>query len=247
MKDNFSSGSDKYALYRPSYPAAFYDYLKTIINGNENAWDCATGNGQVAEMIASVFTNVFATDISQQQINNAVHRPNIHYSVQPAEKTNFQNNFFDLIIVAQAVHWFDFEKFFTEVKRTSKQNSLLVIIGYGRLKTEPKVEEVVEKFYSKVVGPYWDKERKYIEEEYKTIPFPFGEIQPPSFTSSYEWTLEHLLGYLGTWSAVKHYIKQNGNNPIDLIRDEMAKAWGNTEKRAVDFPLISRIGKVNPS
>jgi hypothetical protein len=247
MKDNFSIASDKYARYRPAYLPEFYSYLKTIINGTENAWDCATGNGQVAEKIAGIFTNVYATDISQQQINNAIELPNIRYSIQPAEQTNFQSNFFDLIIVAQAVHWFDFERFYAEVERTGRKNAVLAIIGYSRLQTEPKVEEVIEKFYSDIVGVYWDKERRYVEEEYKTIPFPFEEISAPAFINTYEWTLEHLFGYLGTWSAVKHYIKQNGHNPIDLIQEELTGAWGNEYTRAVHFPLLARIGIVNPT
>ena len=246
MKDNFSTESDKYARYRPSYPREFYHYLETIVTGNENAWDCATGNGQVAEKIASVFQTVFATDISQQQISNAIQLPNIHYSIQPAEDTNFGNNFFDLVVVAQAVHWFDFKKFYTEVERTCRKNARLAIIGYGRLRTDPKVEEVIEKLYTDIVGIYWDKERRYVEEDYKTIPFPFEEITAPPFRSTYEWTIEHLLGYLGTWSAVKHYAKHNnGSNPVTLIREELTDAWGATEKRIVHFPLLTRIGKVN--
>jgi ubiquinone/menaquinone biosynthesis C-methylase UbiE len=245
MKDNFSTESDKYARYRPAYPSEFYSFLKTIIPGTENAWDCATGNGQVAEKIASIFKNVYATDISQQQISNAVYLPNIHYSIQPAERTDFENNFFDLIIVAQAVHWFDFEKFYFEVKRTGRSNSLIAVTGYALIKTDPKVEDVIDKFYNNIVGIYWDNERRYVEEEYKTIPFPFEEITVPPFQSTYEWTLEHLFGYLGTWSAVKHYIKQKGRNPVALIEEELTEAWGNIDKRTVHFPLITRIGKVN--
>ena len=104
MKDNFSIQSDKYAKYRPTYPNEFFDYLKTIIPGNENAWDCGTGNGQVAGKLTGFFNSVYATDISQKQLNNAIRLPNIYYSLQPAEQTSFKENFFDLIIVAQAVH-----------------------------------------------------------------------------------------------------------------------------------------------
>ena len=245
MKDNFSAESDNYAKNRPSYPGEFFQYLNTLINGTENAWDCATGNGQVAVKISTLFKNVYATDISEQQVGNAVQLSNIHYSVQPAEATDFRDNFFDLIIVAQAVHWFDFEKFYAEVKRTAKTNSLLSIIGYGRLKTDPRIESVIEKLYTEIVVIYWDKERRYIEEDYRTIPFPFEEISVPDFESRYNWTLEHLIGYLGTWSAVKHYIKQNGNDPVALIRHDLADAWQQADTRTITFPLLTRIGKVN--
>ena len=247
MKDNFSGDSDKYARYRPSYPSEFYDYLKTLITRNENAWDCATGNGQVAERIAPFFKNVFATDISRQQLDNAVMLPNIHYSIQPAERTDFENNFFDLIMVAQAVHWFDFRKFYFEVERTARNNSLLAIIGYSKVRINPAVDTVIEKLYTNIVGDYWDKERKYVEENYSTIPFPFEELTAPPLESSYEWTLEHLLGYLGTWSAVKHYVRQNNRDPVDSIQHELEDAWGKEDARTVHFPLLTRIGRVNIS
>jgi ubiquinone/menaquinone biosynthesis C-methylase UbiE len=128
-KDNFSSQSDQYAKYRPGYPAAFFEYLNTILTGTQNAWDCGTGNGQVATLLAKMFDTVYATDISQSQLDNAAHADNIIYSVQPAEQTDFPDHHFDLVIVAQAIHWFDFEKFYAEVKRTCKENALLIVIG----------------------------------------------------------------------------------------------------------------------
>jgi ubiquinone/menaquinone biosynthesis C-methylase UbiE len=247
MKDNFSIDSNKYAKYRPAYPQEFFEYLSTIKTGSENAWDCGTGNGQVAEKLAGMFTNVYATDISQAQLENAAKLPNIIYSVQPAEKTDFKPNFFDLIIVAQAVHWFDFERFYSEVKRTAKCNSLLAIIGYARLKITQELDKLIDKLYFTIVGNYWDKERKYVDDEYRTIPYPFEELAVPDFKNCYTWTFEHLIGYLGTWSAVKHYIKEIGKSPIELVYEDLRDSWGQTEKRVVSFPLLLRIGKIKTS
>src|SRR5688572_28079514 len=118
MKDNFSSHSAQYARCRPGYPSDFFIWLNNHVADKKNAWDCGTGNGQVAFELSKTFEHVFATDISQSQIDNALLAGNIHYSIQPAEHTNFPNGEFDLIIIAQAIHWFDFEKFYDEVKRT---------------------------------------------------------------------------------------------------------------------------------
>ncbi|HLO73373.1 MAG TPA: class I SAM-dependent methyltransferase [Flavobacterium sp.] len=241
-KDNFSSQSDQYAKYRPTYPKEFFEYLNSIIINKQNAWDCGTGNGQVAYELAKTFENVFATDISQSQIDNALQANNISYSVQPAEQTNFDDKRFDLIIVAQAIHWFDFDKFYEEVRRTTKENALLCVIGYGRIKISEPIDNLITKFYTNVIGTYWDKERKYVDENYETIPFPFNEIQTPKFENQHLWTLEHLIGYLNTWSAVKHFIKQNGFNPIDKLQNEIEQLWNSEEKKVV-FPLLLRIGK----
>ena len=114
MKDNFSKDSDLYAKYRPTYPKELFTYLFDLVENKDFAWDCATGNGQVAVELAKGFNVVKATDLSDSQLENATREDNINYSVQLAEKTNFKNNQFDLITVAQAIHWFNFEQFYAE-------------------------------------------------------------------------------------------------------------------------------------
>ncbi|MEO8855020.1 MAG: class I SAM-dependent methyltransferase [Ginsengibacter sp.] len=244
MKDNFSLHSDKYAKYRPAYPVEFFTYLNSIVPNKKNAWDCGTGNGQVAFELSKMFENVFATDISQSQIDNALKIDNISYSVQPAEKTNFKDQFFDLIVIAQAIHWFDFEKFYSEVRRTAVENALICVVGYGRIEISEQIDSIVSNFYKKVIGKYWDKERKYIDENYKTIPFPFYEIQTPNFVNTLRWTLEQLIGYLNTWSAVKHFIKENGHNPVDKLQIEIEQYWEKEQAIEVRFPLLLRVGKI---
>ncbi|MDT3402455.1 class I SAM-dependent methyltransferase [Mucilaginibacter terrae] len=244
MKDNFSTQSDHYAKYRPTYPPELFDYLLSITPSHQTAWDCGTGNGQVAFELAKRFEQVYATDVSQAQIDNASQANNITYSVQPAEQTNFDNNFFDLIVVAQAIHWFDFEKFYNEVRRTVKANALLCVTGYGMIQVSAEVDAVIDHFYRNVIDSYWDAERKYVDENYQTIPFPFEEIEAPEFANVLEWNSEHLMGYLNTWSAVKHFIKQNGYNPVDELKLEIEKHWGNDDFKRVKFPVLLRIGKV---
>jgi SAM-dependent methyltransferase len=245
MKDNFSTKADDYARYRPGYPDKVFEYLGHILPTKENAWDCATGNGQVAVRLASFFDQVYATDISKSQLEHAPRNPNIQYSLQSAEKTDFPADFFDLITVGQAIHWFDFERFYAEVKRTARKNALLVILGYGRIQVNPDIDQCVDELYTDIVGKYWDAERKYVEEGYRTIPFPFEELPVPFFSLSMDWTLGHLRGYLETWSAVKHYRRHHQKDPVALIYPELKAGWGEQEKRTVNFPLLLRIGKIN--
>lgn len=244
MKDNFSTQSSQYAQYRPTYPKEVFDYLKTLIKSPQYAWDCGTGNGQIAIHLSSFFHQVFATDISQSQIDNAIQAQNIIYSLQPAEKTNFPNDIFNLIIVGQAIHWFDFEAFYQEVKRVSCDNALLVVIGYDLLSIDNEVDIIIRELYTDIIGKYWDKERHYVDEKYKTIPFPFEEIKVSAFHYELEWNLESLIGYLNTWSAVKHYVQANKKNPVELIYPKLQKQWNEIEKKRVSFPLLLRIGKI---
>ena len=117
--DNFSKQSSGYARYRPDYPPELFAFILERVNGREHAWDCATGNGQTAKELARHFQQVFATDISERQLEHAERRENIIYSCQPAEQTDFQEHFFDLITVSQALHWLDFDRFFAALERNA--------------------------------------------------------------------------------------------------------------------------------
>jgi ubiquinone/menaquinone biosynthesis C-methylase UbiE len=244
MKDNFSHHSSHYALYRPTYPAALFDYLDTIVSAKDKAWDCGTGNGQVAAELAKRFGAVYATDISQSQLDHATRAPNLIYSLQPAERVDFPDQQFDLVTVAQAIHWFDFDKFYAEVRRTAKKGGVLTVIGYGGLQVSAELDRIKKDFYKDVVGPYWDKERSYIDEDYKTIPFPFEELPAPAFTQTLPWTKKHFAGYINTWSAVKNFIAKNGYNPVDAIVPAIEEAWGPEPTMEVRFPVLLRVGLV---
>ncbi len=247
MKDLFSTRSDQYARYRPTYPEEVFRYLVSRANGKKRLWDCATGNGQVAGPLSDFFEEVYATDISSSQISNAVQAQNIFYSVQPAEKADFPDHFFDMITVSQAIHWFDFPAFYKEVFRTLKADGVFAAIGYGMfsIDDDEKSNSEAQAFYHDVTGPYWDPERKFVDEYYRTILFPFTEITAPEFTIQREWTLEDCLGFLSTWSAVKHYIRVNQKNPLEDFEKQIAQFWNKNQKKKIRFPVFMRIGTLS--
>ena len=243
MKDNFSVQAKAYAQFRPYYPQDMISYIISFVSNKEYALDVATGNGQVAAAIAPYFDKVYGTDISPKQLQNATPGPNLIYKECTAENTDFQNEQFDLITVAQAIHWFKFDEFYAEVRRILRPEGLFAVMGYGLFSTNPETDKILNNFYSNIVGPYWDAERKYLDHNYTTIPFPFKEVEAKNFTNNFTWTFEQLTGYLETWSATQHYIKQNGSNPIDIIHDELKQSWEANNKE-VTFPLLLRLGKL---
>ena len=242
MKDNFSHQSADYANFRPQYPKEIFDEIKTRLKSSTCAWDCATGNGQVAKELSKFFEDVKATDISKNQLNQAPKLANINYSVQTAEKVDFPDNSFDLITVAQAIHWFNFDKFYTEVKRTLKNDGIFVVLGYSLFRSNPETNKIMDNFYYNIIGPYWDEERKYLDDGYKSIPFPFQEIETSEVFFKEEWQLERLIGYLKTWSAVKHFIDKNGYDPVDELYDDLKESFG--DKNIIEFPILFRMGRV---
>lgn len=244
-KDNFSKQASVYAQFRPHYPDEMIAYLVSFARNKGVALDVATGNGQVAQKLAAHFETVYATDISEKQLENAIKADNIIYQKEPAEQTDFKNHQFDLITVAQAIHWFNFGAFYKEVERILKPDGIFVVMGYGLFSTNPYSDKILMDYYHNIVGPYWDVERKYIDEKYETIPFPFDEIQAQKFSNHFQWTFEQLIGYLATWSATQHYKNKNGKDPVDLIHSDLKTSWDNNDKK-VTFPLLLRIGKLKP-
>ncbi|WP_127475388.1 class I SAM-dependent methyltransferase [Sulfurivermis fontis] len=248
FKDHFSGHAADYTRYRPGYPYALFAWLAQQAPGHERVWDCATGNGQAALGLAAHFDAVIATDASANQIAAATAHPRVRYAVAPAEASGIAAHSVDLITVGQALHWFDFPAFYAEAARVLKPGGVLAAWSYGLMQISPAVDAAVWRLYEPITGAYWPPERRYVEEQYHTLPFPLDEIAAPSFAMEAQWTLEQLLGYLGTWSAVQRYRKERGNDPLQLIADELAAAWGGADTvRRVVWPLSMRVGRFNSS
>jgi ubiquinone/menaquinone biosynthesis C-methylase UbiE len=163
MKDLFSQQAAEYAKYRPTYPHALYKCIFSHVHHFDCAWDCGTGNGQAAVALAKKFKQVIATDVSETQILHAQSRTNIIYQVCPAEKTPFSSHSFDLVTVAQALHWFDFDLFYPELKRVLKPHGLFAAWSYGLARVDPQVDRVIDFFYDQLLAPYWDPRRRLID------------------------------------------------------------------------------------
>jgi ubiquinone/menaquinone biosynthesis C-methylase UbiE len=243
-KDLFSTQAETYANYRPTYPQALYDFLYSLSSTHEKAWDCATGNGQVASVLADEFQEVHATDISEGQLKNARRKDNVIYSLSRAENTNFSSHVFDLITVGTALHWFDLAHFYDEVRRVGKPGAYLAAWAYLLCHCDPVIDELTRHLYGDILKDYWDPERRLVEEEYRTIPFPFQEIAPPALNITAHWTRQQYVGYLNSWSSTQHYLEKNGNNPVLLISDELKRHWKDDEMKTFTFPLLMRVGRI---
>jgi len=244
-KDLFSKQSDLYARYRPTYPKELYDHILSFVKEKNIAWDCATGNGQAAVVLADHFKKVIATDISADQIDKAIKKDNVEYSVCSAESTPFEENTFDLVTVAQAYHWIKWKEFKKEVTRVCKPGAIIAIWTYYRNTTgDKKIDDAVYSFYENVTKPYWDKARKYVEEKYSTVEFDYDPLPVKDFETTLNWQREDMIGYISSWSAIQKYIKVNGNSPIPIIEEELNKLWPEGEAKKVVFPIYLKFGRI---
>jgi SAM-dependent methyltransferase len=195
--------------------------------------------------LAEHFARVIATDASAQQIESAQPHPSISYRVAPAEVSGIDPDSVDLILVAQALHWFDMNQFFTEAKRVSKERGILAVSVYIHVSVDPDIDGKLSKFYHETTSPYWPPERELVETNFETIRFPFPELSSPQFEMRQQWNLAQLTGYLRTWSATKRFIAARGFDPVDSLAQELGRTWHDPEQaRPVSWPLKLRTFRI---
>lgn len=238
FKDHFSGHARAYAAARPTYPESLFDWLASVAPGRRLAWDVGCGNGQAAVALAAHVDEVHASDPSRTQIAAAMPHPRVRYAVEPAESSALADGSVDLVVVAQALHWFDLERFCAEVRRVARPGAVLAAWCYGLMRITPAVDAVIADFEHRLVGPYWPPERRHVDSGYATLPLPFSAIAPPPFAMRHEWTLDQTLAYLGTWSAVQRHDAATGGDAIATLAPRLAAAWGKPSiQRTIEWPL----------
>lgn len=249
IQDHFSAQATDYARYRPGYPPELMAFLvwhaHRSLGAKRLAWDCATGNGQAARLLADDMT-VHATDISAAQLAQAVPHPRIHYHQASAYDSGLPDHSAQLITVAQAAHWFDMDAFGAEALRVAAPGASLAIWGYGLMETkQPALDAVIRDFYTGIVGPFWEPARRHIDEQYSGLHLPVTLRPAPMFFITQKWTLDALIGYLRTWSSVQAYQKAHGHDPVAQIQPALASAWpcAHTQAVCVRWDIFLKWGK----
>lgn len=243
FKDLFSVQSQDYAKYRPTYPADLFEYLMTLANPPLRVWDAGTGNGQAAVELAKRFSEVFASDPSEKQIALATRLPNVHYYIEPAEHPTFEEKV-NLITVAQAFHWFKHADFARACQQVAAPGCHLAVWSYAMSSVSPEVDRAVDPLYNGLLGDFWEKERRDVENGYRDIQMPFEEIIAPTLPMKVSWSYERFSGYLGTWSALQKYLKTHPAENLRPYFEEIKKAWGNAPVRELSWPLHLRVWKI---
>ncbi|MCX7896965.1 MAG: class I SAM-dependent methyltransferase [Rhodocyclaceae bacterium] len=243
--DHFSSQASSYARFRPSYPAALFQWIAERAPAHKLAWDVGCGNGQASLPLAQHFQRVLATDLSAAQIALAPPHPRIEFRVAPCDQSGLAEASCDAVTVAQALHWFDFAAFYAEVKRVLKPGGLLAAWTYQLLTLEDeRLNTALMKFYHETLARWWPAERAWVDRGYQDIPFPFPRLPTPTFSIRVFWTLAQLVGYIGSWSAVQRCRRATGADPCALLHARLSPLWGEaSQERGVFWPIVLLAGK----
>ena len=246
FKDHFSHNAQAYRAFRPEYPDALFQWLASVAPARLSALDCGCGTGQATVALARHFEVVYGVDPSAEQISMAIEHEKARYLVAQAEKTGLPPGSQDLVIAAQALHWFDLDPFYAEVRRVSCKGAVFAAITYGLCTLSPALDRVLLRLYRDLLGSYWPPERRHVDAGYKTLPFPFHEFAAPEFSMTAQWCFDQFIGYLSTWSAVKEYRTRTGDDPILLVAAELQDAWEYPDRsKKVVWPLSIRAGRIN--
>lgn len=243
----FGNRAGAYASFRPQYPQALFDWLAANSPGQDRALDIACGNGQASRPLLKHFRQVLACDASPEQLRAAPDLRGIDCFASDATAQPLADASLDLIVVAQALHWFATPAFFAETSRLLRPGGLFCAWCYSLLSIDEALDAVIDDFYRNTLGGYWPSGRASVDAGYQDIQPPFARVEVPAFAIEQEWGLEQLLGYLGTWSAVQKLEQASGRDPLPELLPRLRQAWGDGQrKRFVRWPLHFLAGFPTP-
>jgi trans-aconitate 3-methyltransferase len=151
--------------------------------------------------------------------------PNVGFVVASAESLPFlENKSVDMVVAAQAAHWFDYPKLFAELRRVMKSGGTLAFWGYKDhiFPSYPKASKLINEYaYGKderLMGLYWEPGRFIVQNKLRAIKPPtedWDDIQrieyepgtngPKSGEGTCfmdkQMTLGQNMDYIRTWSA----------------------------------------------
>lgn len=234
----FGEQADAYAHFRPRYPDTLFDWLQTNAPSHTRALDVACGTGQASTPLRERFSQVLACDTSLELLAGKHFPRQIARIACDARDLPFVDDCLDLIVVAQALHWFSGPQFFREVTRTLRQDGLFCAWCYGLAQVSPAIDELVAYLHGSLVADYWPAGRASVDLGYSDIELPMPAVTTPPEQIRLQWSLEQFLGYLDTWSAVRTCRELTRTDPLHLLHTDLQRAWGDPERtRPIRWPL----------
>ena len=242
----FDDGGRSYALFRPDYPPELAAGLASLSPRQGRALDVGCGTGQLTLQLTEHFKDVVGLDPSKEQLVNAPAHARVTWLCAPAEDIPLDDGSADLIVAAQAAHWFDRPAFYAEARRLAAPGAVIALVSYGVLCLDTAaLNDRFARFYHEEIGPFWPPERKLVDGGYAGIEFPFQELPAPALAIERDWELGEFLGYISTWSAVRRVVEADRLEILSTFTREISELWNGDECRhRVTWPMKMRIGRL---
>ncbi|GHD27709.1 class I SAM-dependent methyltransferase [Parahalioglobus pacificus] len=241
---HFTAGGERYAQFRPHYPAALAQALAALAPAKRIAVDIGCGSGQLTTLLAPHFERVIGVDPSESQLASAHQHAGVSYHCAPAENTGLPEHSADLITVAQAAHWFDLPAFCNEVRRIASPGAALALISYGVPYIEDPINAIFQKGYWQDVYRFWSPERRHVETGYADLNLPFNPLAAPDHDCRASLSLAGLIGYITTWSAYATAQKAGDTTAFEQFFESLSRAWGDAGEKTVVWPVSVKAARI---
>ncbi len=125
----FSNKVLDYVQYRPSYPQEAIDFLVTekILTQQQIIAEIGHGTGKLTEVLLNNSLQVVGIEPNDEMrdLSTQLFATNSNFQAHKgfSENTNFQAHSIDIIIAANALHWFDITPTLQEFQRIVKPNT----------------------------------------------------------------------------------------------------------------------------
>ncbi len=232
---SFGRQAEVYFAARPTYPDELFRWISEESPNQELAWDVGTGSGQAALKLTDYFTHVHATDIDKEQVSQAPGHPQVTFTDAPAHLSSLQTGSVDAITVATALHWFDHELFWKEVRRVARDDAIFCAWTYHSAETDKEVQNKLIDPVAEVLEPYWSDGnrlswRGYSRDELK---MPFEVVSVPKFSCDLEWSPLQIATFVRSWSAHQKARLDGHSETLDKIEQQALAKLGSEPRRFV--------------
>lgn len=234
--DHFSTQAQSYALARPSYPPELFEVLLKLVGAQASVWEAACGSGQATGDLAARFAQVIASEPSAAALALAPAFANVQYVEAAAEHCALASASIDLVVVAQALHWFDLDAFFAQVRRVLRPGGVLAVWCYQDVQLPKDLTAAYARF-AEQIHSCWPPQRALVDRAYIDIRWPGIAIPAPEWTLQASWSRARFIAYCRSYSASARYQKINGVDPVDDLAHTLAPLWDEATLKPIHWPM----------
>jgi ubiquinone/menaquinone biosynthesis C-methylase UbiE len=221
MKDpksttRFSSRVNDYIKYRPHYPGEVVSFLQENygLGPHNTIADIGAGTGISSRLFLEKGYTVIAVEPNAEMRNAAVadlqHFQTFSTLAGTAEHTLLPDASIDIVVAAQAFHWFDTLAVKEEFRRILKPNGLVVLMWNERL-IRTDFEQEYDQLILKYATDYVQHDHRNIDHESLNRFFAPNRCDLNVFPNYQVFDFEGLKGRLVSSS----YMPQTGDNSYD--------------------------------
>jgi SAM-dependent methyltransferase len=193
---SYGTVAEVYDRTRPDYPTEAVDWL--VGKGQRRILELGAGTGKLTRTLLSRGHGVCATDPLGPMLRHLMRNIDGPVAVQAvAEGLPFRDMSFDVVVVAQAFHWFDHEKAVPEIARVLRPYGTLAMVWNERDDSVPWVRRL-----SRLLGEI--REDYDVRDDAVNVPElgPFTPVEEKTFRFWQIVDKERLLGDVSSRSYV---------------------------------------------